>query len=110
MDKKALLKKYGITEKQVALIRKVAEHPIYGALAPEFSRVLPAALRYGVIEQVWLDRSPPITRVVTDVIPGTSFKGTNNQWYEVSSRAITFMHEYDPSWQYTRPSAKWATA
>lgn len=110
---KALLKKYGITAKQVELIRLVAKHPIFGANDPSMSRVTPAALRYGVIEQVWLDRSPPIVRQVTDYHIGAERvqrnSCTSNQWYELTAHAVAFMEELEPGWTYDRPSARWAS-
>ena len=107
---KALLKKHGITAKQVDLIRLVAQHPIHGANQPSMGRVLPAALRHNVVERVWLDQAPPIVRTVTDYHVGSStLKTTSNQWYELTERAVAFMKELDPDWTYDRPSAKWAT-
>lgn len=105
---KALLKKHSITEKQVELIRLVAKHPIFGATQRSVTRILPAALRHGVVVQVWLDRTHPATRTVTDTIPGTALTNTSNQWYELTAKAEAFMEELDPSWKYDRPSDRWA--
>lgn len=107
---KQLLKKHGITEKQVELIRRVAQHPVFGATGPDMSRILPGALRHDVVVRVWLDKVPPIVRTVTDHQPGCpSLHTTTNQWYELSERAVSFMQELDPTWTYTRPSSRWAT-
>lgn len=103
---KKLLKSFGITEKQVELIRMVAKHPIFGANAAGVIRVLPAALRSGLIEKVWLDQKMPILRTVTDTIPGTRLTSTSNQWYEPSARAVSFMQALEPGWLYDRPSAR----
>lgn len=110
---KRLLKDYRITEKQVELIRLVAQHPIFGAHAPAMSRVLPGALRRSVIEEVWLDRAPPIVRTVKDYhighIGNERLTNTSNRWYEVSQEAVAFMQQFEPGWTYWRPSDLWAT-
>lgn len=109
IDEKKVLKKHGITEKQAALIRMVAKHPIHGVNVREFTRVAPAAERHGVIEKVWLDKSPPIRRVAHDIIPGTDIKTNSNVWYELTERAVECMQELDPTWTYNRPSDRWKT-
>lgn len=109
MNLKQLLKKHAITEKQVELIRQVAKHPIFGALQPGMARILPSALRHGVVEKVWLDRNPPVHKTVTDTIPGSVLSTTTNEWYEPTARAVAFMLELEPGWTYVRPSDKWKT-
>lgn len=106
---KALLKKHGITEKQVDLIRLVARHPVVGARDPSMARILPGALRHNVIRHVWLDQAPPITRTVTDHHIGCpSLTTTSNEWFELSEKAVALMAELDPDWKYERPSDQWA--
>lgn len=109
MDKNQLMKKHGITAKQVDLICMVAKHPIHGANQREFGRILPAALKYGVVTKVWLDRSPPILKYVRDTIPGSNMETQSNEWYELTERAVAFMSELDTTWKYNRPSDRWRT-
>ena len=107
MTRKEILKHYRVTEKQVGLLQLVAKHPLFGATAPEMGRILPGALRSGLVEKVWLDQVPPIVRTVTDTIPGSVLKTTSNQWYELSDSAVRCMEALFPGWTYTRPSARW---
>lgn len=101
---KELLKKHGITEKQVMLIRLVAEHPIYGALESSVGRVVPAALRHGVIQEVKIDTDKYKPRAVTDhQIGHPQLTGSSNVWYELGDRAIALMKELEPGWTYHRP-------
>lgn len=107
VDEAKVLKKHGITAKQVALCRMVAKHPIHGVNIREFGRVVPSALKHDVIHEVWLDRSPPIRKLVYDTIPGSNLQTSNNQWHELSERAVACLKELDPEWTYTRPSDRW---
>lgn len=111
---KQLLKAHRITENQVELIRLVAQHPIFGAHAPSMSRILPGALRRSVVEEVWLDRGHPATRLVKDYhighIGNERLANTSNKWFEVSEEAVAFMQMFEPGWSYSRPSDKWLKA
>lgn len=107
MPRNEILKRYRITEKQVALLQLVANHPIFGATQNSVSRVLPGAMRTGIVERVWLDQSYPVVKTVTDTIPGSVLQSTSNQWYELSEHAVACMKELFPDWSYTRPSARW---
>lgn len=108
MNKRQLLKEFRVTENQVELLRLVAKHPIFGAIEPSMGRILPGALRKGLVEKVWLDRSPPIFRTVTDTQIGCSkLTNTSNTWYELSTTAVEFMTAFEPGWTYNRPSDKW---
>jgi hypothetical protein len=109
MTRKELLKHYRVTEKQVELLQLVAKHPLFGATVPTMGRILPGALRSGLVEKVWLDKVPPIVRTVTDTIPGAVLKTTSNQWYELSDSAVRCMEALFPGWTYERPSARWPT-
>lgn len=106
--KKQLMKEHRITEKQIELIRLVAKHPIFGATERSMGRILPGALRSGLVEKVWLDRGRDVSRTVTDYQIGCpKLKNTSNTWYELSQNAVAFMQALEPGWTYDRPSARW---